>query len=796
MRVPPLSTLLLLVATLGCGDNIAPINTIADHVRSEPSLSSLEEALIDAELLDTLDGPGPYTLFAFRDEAYDLNTISREERGQLVSYHIHEGGVDEAQLKRRTALSTIEGGDIHVRYGLDGILLNDGNLVLDESVVMENGVIHFLDSALTRTLATETMTFAGSSDVPLNGFYVDTLDVLETGFIHDLQVSLDIQDTNVSNLSVYLQNQDSGAFLTLLDEPRSRLDNVTMRLADGASDDAVTNVAFNGEVGQEAFPLATYRPVEPLEYLVGKEIAGQWELTILNLGEEETGIPPAANSVLRSWSITARIGDEAPAPALVFNPRIRNPRALGRGYDETVVVSLTRAGAGIGEIEVKADAGELSAAPSSLQEGFRRTALLFPVPETAELGAREVVISAQSGPVSRILSYDASVAQPQSSGMELLSHVPLPTLGSIGGSGNDIWGWTDPLDGKEIAIVGTSVGTAFVDLSSPTEPLVLGILPTETRASTWRDIKVYSDHAYIVSEAQGHGMQIFDLTQLRGVTQTQDLVPTAHIAVFGNAHNIAINEETGTAFVVGSDYEGCDGGILVFDLSILLAPVAISCFSGALTNNQPGGPSYPTDVYTHDVQCVSYHGPDQDYQGKEICVSSDESTLGIADFSNPSSPKQIVRKSYDAVGYAHQGWLTEDHQFFILNDEFDEVDLDLPTRSYVWDLRDLDKPEIIGVIDNPSIAVGHNTYIADDIAYQANYTSGIRLVDVSDLAAGNTPETAFYDTYPDDDAICTASGQCGIRSFDGAWSNYPFFDSGVIVVSDIQRGLFVLGRSN
>lgn len=790
MRFPPLPILLFIVALAGCGDNIAPIDTIADHVRSDVSLSSLESALQDAELLDTLDGPGPYTLFAFRNGDFDLNAISAEERDQLVSYHIHEGGVSEEQLKKRMALSTLEGGDIHVRYGLDGILLNDGTKVVDQPVVLENGVIHFLDTALPRTLATETLVFEGGRDLPIEGIYVDVIQIAETGYIHDLQVSIDIQDKDVSNLSVYLQNQESGVFVTLMSSPRSNLDNAAIRFADGADRDVVTNVAFDGEAGQEAFPLATYRPVEPLEYLVGQGIEGEWELLIFNFGEEvEEG---ESLSMLRSWSMTARVASEAPAPALVFNPRLSGLGVLGRGFNEVAVVDVTRAGSALGAIEVKGDAGEIGAAPKTIEEESRRTALLFPVPVDAELGEREVIISAQSGSTSRILTYDTSVAQPQSEGLELLSQVPLPMLGARSGSGNDIWGWTDPDTGKEIAIIGTSVSTAFVDISEPSQPRVLGTLRTETGASTWRDIKVYANHAYIVSEAQDHGMQIFDLTQLRGVTETQTLVPSAHIDIFGNAHNIAINEDTATAFVVGTDYDGCDGGMLVFDLSTPLAPVAISCFSGAVTNGQAGGPLYPTDVYTHDVQCVTYQGPDLDYVGKEICVSSDEDSIGIADFSDQNSPKQIVRVTYDSVGYTHQGWLTEDHAYFILNDEFDEVDLDLPTSSYVWDLRDLDNPELVGVIDNPSPAIGHNTYITQDLAYQANYTSGLRLVDVSDLASGDTPEVAFYDTYPDDDELCNASGSCGIRSYDGAWSVYPFFASGVLIVSDIQRGLFVL----
>ena len=88
------------------------------------------------------------------------------------------------------------------------------------------------------------------------------------------------------------------------------------------------------------------------------------------------------------------------------------------------------------------------------------------------------------------------------------------TPGGMNASGaNDSWGWTDPQDGKEYAIIGVSNGTAFFDISDPTNSAYLGKLPTHTDPSTWRDIKVYNNHAFVVSEADGHGMQVFDLTR-------------------------------------------------------------------------------------------------------------------------------------------------------------------------------------------------------------------------------------------------------------------------------------------
>ena len=125
-------------------------------------------------------------------------------------------------------------------------------------------------------------------------------------------------------------------------------------------------------------------------------------------------------------------------------------------------------------------------------------------------------------------------------------------------SGNDCWGWTDPDTGKEYAIMGLNNGTSFIDISDPLDIRILGKLPTQTSNSTWRDIKIYQNHAYIVSEADGHGMQVFDLTKLRNVQGTNNTFAIDNIYNgFGKAHNIVINEESGYAYAVGTtSYNG------------------------------------------------------------------------------------------------------------------------------------------------------------------------------------------------------------------------------------------------
>ena len=106
-------------------------------------------------------------------------------------------------------------------------------------------------------------------------------------------------------------------------------------------------------------------------------------------------------------------------------------------------------------------------------------------------------------------------------GYDLQSIVSLSVMGAT--AGNDSWGWTDSQSGKEYVLMGLDNGTAFIDISKPDQPVFLGKLNSATVPSTWRDIKVFQNHAFIVSEAQNHGLQVFDLTRLRDITEVQKL---------------------------------------------------------------------------------------------------------------------------------------------------------------------------------------------------------------------------------------------------------------------------------
>jgi choice-of-anchor B domain-containing protein len=356
--------------------------------------------------------------------------------------------------------------------------------------------------------------------------------------------------------------------------------------------------------------------------------------------------------------------------------------------------------------------------------------------------------------------------------VDLLSFLPLSEIG--GGNGNDLWGWTDPMTGKEYAIMGRSNGTAFIDISDLNNPVYLGDLPTNSFNSAWRDIKTYDGanfaYAFIVADNSGsHGLQIFDLTQLRSVASPPvTFSESAHYDLFGSAHNIVINEDSGFAYAVGvsSGLERCSGGLHMINIQEPVNPSFAGCYSA--------------DGYTHDAQCVDYVGPDADHQGKEICFNANVDTLTIVDVDDKSSPILISRSGYSSAGYTHQGWLTADQRYYLLDDEGDEGPAN--TQTYIWDLADLDNPPAPAVYTATTKAIDHNLYLHNGLIFQSNYRAGLRVLDPSDISNGNLSEIGFFDIYPDDDDA----------HFNGAWSNYPFFDSGVVIVSGIEQGLFIL----
>jgi len=282
-------------------------------------------------------------------------------------------------------------------------------------------------------------------------------------------------------------------------------------------------------------------------------------------------------------------------------------------------------------------------------------------------------------------------------------------------------------------------------------------------------------------------MQVFNLNRLLNASNpgpNNKYAPdTVYFDQMGSTsqrstHNIAINEETGFAYLVGC--RTCRGGLLMVDISEPLNPIYAGCFSD--------------DGYTHDTQCVIYSGPDHRFLGREICFGLNEDSLTIVDVTNKTANIMLSRIPYYGVSYTHQGWLTENQRYLMVDDELDEVyntyDNTKKTVTYIFDVQSLTQPLQIKQLQSPVQSIDHNQYVEGDFVFQGNYASGLR---VWNGMTGNIEDSTwssrlvgFFDVHPTED----------VAEFYGTWSVYPYYKSennrNTIVVTSIEKGLFVV----
>ena len=281
---------------------------------------------------------------------------------------------------------------------------------------------------------------------------------------------------------------------------------------------------------------------------------------------------------------------------------------------------------------------------------------------------------------------------------------------------------------------------------------------------------------------------MFDLTRLRGLTGPPvTFAADARYTGVTSVHNIVVNEETGFAYAVGSRPRrgGCRPRATTQGLprdqhpGPGTNPTFAGCFSDAARDLNPR----ITAGYTHDAQCVVYRGPDADYTGREVCFGANEDVVTAFDVTDKANVRILSQAAYPQSAYTHQGWLTQDQRYLLTNDELDERNgLVAFQRTIVLDFQDLDNPEIAFIYGSGLTTIDHNLYIRGRYAFESNYESGLRVLDVSGVAEGALTEVAFFDTYP----------QATTATFNGQWSNYPYFASGLVVANDINNGLFVL----
>lgn len=283
-------------------------------------------------------------------------------------------------------------------------------------------------------------------------------------------------------------------------------------------------------------------------------------------------------------------------------------------------------------------------------------------------------------------------------------------------------------DGQEYALLGVQSGTSIIDITDAANASEVTFIPSTF--SLWKDIKTYQHYAYAVNE-NGMGLQIIDLSNLPA---SATLVAT--FTGFTSMHNIFIDENSGILYA--SPGSGSSPAI-AYSLANPVAPVQLSTFG----------------IHNHDAYA----------RNNTIYLSEGwDGSFSIYDLTTPAAPSLLARFNIPSPGYVHNAWLTEDGNHLMTTEETNGKTVKM------WNIQNLGNITLESEYLGPN-GIAHNTHIKGNYAYLSHYQSGLRIVDVSDPTA--MTEVGYYDTAD-------------------AWGAWPFFDSGKVLISDIQDGLYIV----
>ena len=331
------------------------------------------------------------------------------------------------------------------------------------------------------------------------------------------------------------------------------------------------------------------------------------------------------------------------------------------------------------------------------------------------------------------------------------------SLSDLGGAdnGNDCWGYTSP-SGREYALMGVYNALIVVEVTNPASPSIIGSI--SHTGSLWADVKVYQDVAYVSNESGG-GVDVIDLAQVDSGIVT--LVQRLTTGGLSDVHNVAVDTDSGFLYLGIGNING--GRLVAYNLVNPRYPT----HAGSMTSGNGGDA-------LHDLQVVTYTSGQ--WAGRQICFGAGESRgLDIIDVTDKANMFLMSRTTYPSLTYAHQCWVSEDRHYLYLNDEVDGV-----AQTRVFDVQNLNSPTLLGTFGWGANSIDHNLYVKGNLLFEANYTSGLRILDLS-VDPVSPPLVAYFDTYPANDG----------ESYNGLWSTYPYFPSGTVIGSDLERGLFV-----
>ena len=313
---------------------------------------------------------------------------------------------------------------------------------------------------------------------------------------------------------------------------------------------------------------------------------------------------------------------------------------------------------------------------------------------------------------------------------------------------NECWGVV--VNEREIAIIGSTAGTHFFDITNPVNSSEVAFVAGGYTGGgvIHRDYHDFNDYLYAVcDEGSSSTLQIIDISDLPSSINT---VYDSNI-LFTKSHNIYIDTTTAKMYACASNT-----AMDVYSLNTPTNPTLIYSYNGV---------GHVHDAFVRNDTAYLNCGND----GLRVMDFSAVNTMG----DQPTLLATLT--SYPDAGYNHSGWLNDDGKLYIMQDENHGYDVK------ILDVSDLTNISVLATfnsgVDPQSMA--HNGIIKGDLAYIPYYHDGLRVFDISDPI--NPVQTWEYDTYsPNSHA-----------SYKGAWGVYPNLPSGNIIVSDMQTGLYV-----
>lgn len=300
---------------------------------------------------------------------------------------------------------------------------------------------------------------------------------------------------------------------------------------------------------------------------------------------------------------------------------------------------------------------------------------------------------------------------------------------------------------------------SVIEVTNPATPVVVGSITH--LSSLWCEVKAYQGYAYVSNESGG-GLDIINLTQVdSGIVTLQQRFTSGGLAT---AHTVTVDEASGYLYLNGANLNG--GRIICYSLANPANPVFAGQISSAI------------GTYCHDSQVVTFtSGPNA---GRQIAFSCEGNTgLAVYDVTNKAAITRLSRTTYPSLSYCHQGWLSANSQYFYVNDELDNL-----PQTRVFDVTNLSAPTLVTTFFSGENTIDHNLFIRDGFIFEANYTCGLQIFDA--LANPlNPPRVGYFDTRPEDNGA----------TFNAAWNNYPYFTNNKVIISDMERGMFVVDVS-